>query len=214
MTSTTDPKPEDTDPTDLPLLPEDTIARRIYDRITDRRVLAVLIIVFAPMIGWVSYTMYSDFTSPDYARATISDENGARLESVEGPVAATWREHYTGLSETDSLEAGEGMFFLHDQEKERAYVMREMAFPIDIIFIDAEGRVTAIHHAELEEAPLTEYRGVGKYVLEVPYGWTMENGIEVGATVDIRWGPPRYRGGGSTVAAATVVENTPPQGSN
>lgn len=195
------------DPTNLPLLPEDTLARRIYDRFTDRRVLAALIIVFAPMIGWVGFTMYTDFTSPDYATATIYDENGDPLAAVEGRVAATWREQYIGLSETDSLESGAGMFFLHDTEKERAYVMREMAFPIDIIFIDADGTITAIHHAEVEEPPLTEYRGVGKYVLEVPYHWTVDNGIEVGDTVDIEWNPSRHRSRGTTVVAG--VDDAP-----
>lgn len=202
---------EVTDPTDLPVFPEDTLARRIIDRLTDRRVLAVLIIVFAPMVGWVGFTMYSDLTSPNYATATIYDENGGYLESVEGPVAATWRELAIGLSETESLDPGHGMFFRHKQEKERAYVMRDMAFPIDIIFIDADGTITTIHHAELETdgEPYTEYRGRAKYVLEVPYQWTIENDIAVGDTVQIEWGPPRVRSGGSTVVAIIEDEHGP-----
>jgi uncharacterized membrane protein (UPF0127 family) len=183
------------DPTDLPVFPEDTVARRIVDRVTNRRVIAVLILVFAPMVGWVGFTMYSDLTSPNYATATIYDENGDYLESVEGPVSATWRELYVGLSDTESLEPGHGMFFLHDEEKERTYVMREMDFPIDIIFIDADGTITAIHHAEVEPdgEPYTEYQGYGKYVLEVPYQWTIEQNIDVGDTVKIEWDPPRVR---------------------
>lgn len=201
-----------TDPTDLPVFPEDTLARRIIDRLTDRRVLAVLIIVFAPMVGWVGFTMYSDLTSPNYATATIYDENGGYLESVQGPVAATWRELSIGLSETESLAPGHGMLFLHKQEKEHAYVMRDMAFPIDIIFIDADGTVTTIHHAELDTdgEPYTEYRGRAKYVLEVPYQWTTENDITVGDTVQIEFGPPQVRDdGGSTVVAIVEDENRP-----
>jgi uncharacterized membrane protein (UPF0127 family) len=186
----------DHDPTDQPLLPEGTIARRIVDRLRNPRVIAVLIIVFVPMIAWVGYTVHADLTSPDYGTATIYDENGDYLESVEGNVAATWREQYTGLSDTDSLEDGHGMIFIHETEKEHTYVMRDMGFPIDIVFIDKEGRITEIYHAELEDSePLTEYRGQAKYVIEVPYHWTTENGIDVGDTVKFRWGSPRSETG-------------------
>ncbi|MFC5973772.1 DUF192 domain-containing protein [Halomarina salina] len=155
--------------------------------------------------------MYSDLTSPNYATATIYDENGGYLESVEGPVAATWRELAIGLSEIESLDPDRGMFFRHKQEKERAYVMRDMAFPIDIIFIDADGTITTIHHVEPETdgEPYTEYRGRAKYVLEVPYQWTIENDIAVGDTVQFEWGPPRVRSGGSTVVAIIEDEHGP-----
>jgi len=183
-------------PTDQPLLPEGTVARRIVDRLKNPWVIAILIIVFVPMVAFVGFTVHADLTSPDYGTAIISDENGNYLESVEGNVAATWRELYTGLSDTNSLEDGHGMIFIHDTERERAYVMRDMAFPIDIVFIDKEGRITAIHHAELEDSePLTEYRGWTKDVLEVPYHWTTENGIDVGDTVEFQWGPPRTETG-------------------
>jgi len=197
----------DIDPTDRPVFPEDTLARRIVDRVTDRRVIAVLLIVFVPMVGWVGLTIYSDLMSPNYATATIYDEHDGYLESVEGPVAATWRELYIGLSETESLTSGNGMFFLHEREKERAYVMRDMAFPIDIIFIDADGTITAIHHAELnpDGEPNTEYWGRAKYVLEVPYNWTTENSITVDDTVQIEWGPPRVHGRERPTVVATVL---------
>jgi len=199
------------DPTDQPLLPEGTIARRIVDRLKNPWVIAVLIVVFVPMVAWVGYTVHADFTSPDYGTAAIYDENGDYLESVEGNVAVTWREQYIGLSNTDSLEDGHGMIFLHDTEREHTYVMRDMAFPIDIVFIDKEGRITVIHHVELEnKEPLAEYRGQSKYVLEVPYHWTTENGIDVGDTVEFRWGPPHTGTGGVSKASSGDPHNDVP----
>ena len=118
---------------------------------------------------------------------TVDDENGTTLGTVEVRVADTFRERYTGLSNTESLGPNEGMLFVHDEEGEYAYVMRDMAFPIDIVFVDANGTITAIHHAETEERPYTEYAGTGKYVLEVPYEWTTEHGVEVGDRVRIEW---------------------------
>jgi hypothetical protein len=110
-------------------------------------------------------------------------------------VADTRSKRYTGLSDTDSLGANEGMLFVHDEEGEYAYVMREMAFPLDIVFVDSEGTITAIHHAQLPPegtsgGDLTRYRGRGQYVLEVPYNYTVERGIEVGdrLRIDGEWG--------------------------
>ena len=118
---------------------------------------------------------------------TVVDANGTALGAVEVRVADTYSERYTGLSNTESLGPDEGMLFVHDDEGEHAYVMRDMAFPIDIVFVDANGTITAIHHAETEERPYTRYRGAGKYVLEVPYEWTADHGVEVGDRILIEW---------------------------
>ena len=118
---------------------------------------------------------------------TVVDANGTALGAVEVRVADTYSERYTGLSNTESLGPNEGMLFVHDEEGEYAYVMRDMAFPIDIVFVDADLTITAIHHAPTEERPYTRYRGTGKYVLEVPYEWTTDHGVAVGDRVRIEW---------------------------
>ncbi|CDK40478.1 uncharacterized protein BN903_9 [Halorubrum sp. AJ67] len=87
---------------------------------------------------------------------------------------------YVGLSATPDLPEGEGMLFVHGEEAERAYVMRDMAFPIDIVFADANGTVTRIHEAEPEPRPYTRYEGTGRYVLEVPRGWSDRHGVDPG----------------------------------
>jgi uncharacterized membrane protein (UPF0127 family) len=131
----------------------------------------------------------------DWTTVTAVDAgSGEDLATVQVRIADTQQKRYTGLSDTDSLGANEGMLFVHDAEGEYAYVMREMAFPLDIVFVDANGTVTGIHHAELPAegtTDLTRYPGRGKYVLEVPYGYTDDNGIEVGDRLRIPepWGP-------------------------
>ena len=113
------------------------------------------------------------------------NEDGTELGAVSVRVADTLGERYTGLSDTESLGPDEGMLFVHGSEGEHAYVMRDMAFPIDIVFVGADREITAIHHAETEEPPLTRYSGTGKWVLEVPYEWTTEHGVEVGDRIRI-----------------------------
>jgi len=51
--------------------------------------------------------------------------------------------------------------------------MRGMRYPIDIVFIDGTGMVTAVHSAVPEpgtaEGDLTRYPGRAKWVLEIPH---------------------------------------------
>jgi uncharacterized membrane protein (UPF0127 family) len=124
----------------------------------------------------------------DYDTATVVllDANGTRLATVDSWVADTFSKRYTGLSDTSALEPGQGMLFVFDNEGERKFVMRDMAFPLDMVFIDADGTITTIHHAPVEsDGNLTQYSGRAKYVLEVPMGYTNRTGVEVGDRVRI-----------------------------
>jgi uncharacterized membrane protein (UPF0127 family) len=144
-------------------------------------VLLVLLLVAA---GAFAVDELRSIGSPDVTTVTFVDD-GDELGTVEVAVADTFQERYTGLSDTESLGPNEGMLFVHDSEGERTYVMRDMAFPIDIVFVGADRRITAIHHAEVEDRPLTQYSGRAKWVVEVPYNWTVEHGVSVGDRIRI-----------------------------
>jgi hypothetical protein len=121
---------------------------------------------------------------------TFTDEDGTTLGTVQVVLADSSKERYLGLSNTDGLPADTGMLFVYGEEAERTFVMRHMNYPIDMVFIGADGRVTTIHHAETEvnDDPgddLTPYPGRAKWVLEVPHGWTTEHGVEPGDRASI-----------------------------
>jgi uncharacterized membrane protein (UPF0127 family) len=123
----------------------------------------------------------------DVTQVFVENEDGTEVGNVTVEVADTQSERYTGLSNHESLGPNEGMLFVYDSEGSHTYVMRSMDFPIDIVYIGANGRITSIHHAEVEDdnEDLTGYDGVGKWVLEVPYNWTTEHDVEVGDRVRI-----------------------------
>jgi uncharacterized membrane protein (UPF0127 family) len=126
-----------------------------------------------------------------YDRTTVTVVDGdtdAELATVDVRIADTYKKRITGLSNTTALSADEGMFFIHGSEGRRGYVMRNMGFPIDIVFIDSDGEITTIHHAEPDDDQT--FYGTGKYVLEVPYNYTTDNDIAVGDRVEI---PAEYR---------------------
>jgi uncharacterized membrane protein (UPF0127 family) len=110
---------------------------------------------------------------PTY-RVFVENQRGHTLWVYDVWVADTPRERYQGLSETDTLPEDHGLLFVYDQEADRrTFVMRGMRYPIDIVFIDGTGTVTAVHSAVPEpgtaEADLTGYAGRAKWVLEIPH---------------------------------------------
>ena len=148
---------------------------------------ALLVLVAVAVIGGL--VLGIGLITPPWAAAegdvrVVDGDTGEELATVDVEVADTPAERYTGLSDHESLADGEGMLFVHDDEDERTYVMREMAFGIDIIFVGSDGEITEIHHARApepgEDGEGMSYSGRAKWVLEVPYGYTNETGVEVG----------------------------------
>ncbi|WP_122087987.1 DUF192 domain-containing protein [Halalkalicoccus subterraneus] len=154
--------------------------------------LALALVLGAALVLALAYQLgaFAIITgSEDRATVTISDEDGGTLATVEAEVADTPPQRYTGLSEHESLGDDAGMVFVFESESSHSFVMRDMAFPIDIIFVGEDGEITAIHEAQTESdgSDLTHYRGEGKWVLEVNYGYADENGITEGDRVDIEY---------------------------
>jgi uncharacterized membrane protein (UPF0127 family) len=149
------------------------------------------ILVVAALLMWSGvWIQFLDPGSYERTTVTVVDENGSELGAVDARVADTWQKRLVGLSRTESLGPDEGMVFVHDDEQRRAFVMREMSFPLDIVFVAENGTITQIHHAPVPsagtgESDLEEYAGVGTYVLEVNRGWTNETGTSVGDQVRI-----------------------------
>ncbi|WP_254839700.1 DUF192 domain-containing protein [Natronomonas marina] len=125
----------------------------------------------------------------EHTSVTVVDgESGEELGRVEAAVADSFPKRYVGLSETDALPGDRGMLFVHDGVGERTYVMRNMSFGLDILFVGADGTITAIHEAPEpepnENGADQTYTGKAKYVLEVNRGWTTERGIEAGDRIE------------------------------
>ncbi|RQG93136.1 DUF192 domain-containing protein [Natrarchaeobius halalkaliphilus] len=125
----------------------------------------------------------------DRTTVTVLDDDGEPKATVEVEVADTLQERYTGLSDHDSLEAGHGMLFVHASEDDRTYVMREMDFDIDIVFIGGDRTVTSIENARApepgEDGEELRYSGRAQWVLEVPRGYANETEMAVGDDVAI-----------------------------
>ncbi|WP_435098830.1 DUF192 domain-containing protein [Halarchaeum sp. P4] len=146
-------------------------------------VVAVLLLLLG-VVAWA----FTDVNGHERATVTVADANGTTLGVVNASVADSEAERYRGLSGTQSLANGTGMLFVYGAESERTFVMREMNYPIDMVFVGADGRITRVFHAETEERPYEQYTARAKWVLEVPYGWTTRHGVEAGDRVRVTYG--------------------------
>ncbi len=104
-------------------------------------------------------------------------------------IAATVEQQNKGLSVKSSLAENEAMLFVFDNEAQHSFWMKDMKFPIDIIWIDSDKTVVHIEHnlPPCESGLLCPtYTPIqdSLYVLETVAGFTERHGIARGTLVD------------------------------
>jgi len=149
-------------------------------------IMALVILLVAA--GALAVDQLRTVGQPSATTVEVVAPNGTVLGTVHVRIADTFRQRYIGLSNTKSLGPNEGMLFIHDHAGSKTYVMRDMAFPIDIVFVGADGRITTFYHAPTEPPPYHHYTGQAKWVLEVPYHWTTRHAVQVGDELRIGTG--------------------------
>ena len=120
-----------------------------------------------------TYSLYDQLfpTSIVYPRgeATIYLDN----VPIKVTVVDTPETRSKGLSGRESLRRGEGMFFIFPEDGMYSFWMKDMKFPIDILWISAEGVVVG---AEINVDPKSYPKSFSppvpiRFVLEVPAGF-------------------------------------------
>jgi uncharacterized membrane protein (UPF0127 family) len=93
-----------------------------------------------------------------------------------------------GLMDREGLAQEEGMLFVYDDEKIRYFWMKDVLFPLDMIFINETleivGFLENVPVCEQEPCPQYSIEEESKYVIEVNAGWVTENFVEIGQRVD------------------------------
>ena len=94
-----------------------------------------------------------------------------------------------GLAIRDSLNENEGMLFIFETPQKYSFWMKDMKFPIDIIWINQEGKIVHIEKnlppcVFLLPCPSYAPKDDSLYVLEVVSNFTNKFDINVGDPVD------------------------------
>ena len=94
-----------------------------------------------------------------------------------------------GLSNRDNLDENTGMLFVYDNNKIRHFWMKEVQFPLDVLWI-ADGVVMAVQENipfESDNDDILRFKSniPVNWVLEVNAGFIAKNGLKIGDTVDM-----------------------------
>jgi uncharacterized membrane protein (UPF0127 family) len=109
-------------------------------------------------------------------------------QKIKVDLALTEVEQEQGLSGRKSLNENEGMLFVFPQSGKYLFWMKDMNFPIDIIWLTSDMKVDYIkNNASPELYPETYGPGISdgnaKYVLEVSSGFANKNNLKVGDSI-------------------------------
>ena len=159
-------------------------------RLNSMQGLMILMLGLLTVLGCASSqdgTTYSGTgPGPDVAAVSIGDATYA----VD--LAVTSEERQQGLSGREHLPQDAGMLFVFEEERVRHFWMKEMHFPLDIIWIDAQCSLLDVSanvpmpppDAGNDDIPRVQSPAPARYVLEVNAGEAERNGLQTGDPVE------------------------------
>lgn len=110
---------------------------------------------------------------------------------VSASLAQTPQQHARGLMFVKYLPEDEGMLFVFDEEQPQSFWMKNTLIDLDIVFIDAEKRVTSIadqmphSYTYTPDSEVAYADGYGRYVLELASKTAARHGVVPGAQLQI-----------------------------
>lgn len=150
-----------------------------FIRLNIRLLLGLAVVIFFVLLG-----VYLLAQNTKETHVTVNDSK------FQVEIADTDTEKQIGLSKTESLPENEGMLFLFDAPDYYSFWMRDMKFPIDIIFINGNKVTTVISNAlppseTNGSLPTFQPREKSDKVLEVNAGIAKKYNITEGSVIDI-----------------------------
>lgn len=150
---------------------------------TSKAILAAVILLAGVFFAW----LFLPFRPGGIEEANLPTSAFRHTVSVGGEIfivaiADDTEEATRGLSGHPELHDREGMLFIHDAPDRYAYWMKDMFFPLDMLWINEDFRVVHIDRGIPPESFPALFRPPVpvKYVLEINAGAADENGIKIG----------------------------------
>lgn len=104
-------------------------------------------------------------------------------QEIQAQLATTQNQRAKGLGNTDKLDEHEGMLFVFDRADTWPIWMKDMQYPIDIVWLDDNKRIV---HIAANVSPDTYPQSFksdtpARYVLELPAGYADQHTISTGS---------------------------------
>lgn len=103
---------------------------------------------------------------------------------IQVEIADDDAERSKGLMFRESLPENDGMLFVYESSRPLGFWMRNTLIPLDIAYIDEQGRIVDIQQMEPRDETTTFSKADAMYALEMNVGWFEANGISIGALVE------------------------------
>jgi uncharacterized membrane protein (UPF0127 family) len=140
--------------------------------------------IFVALLALAAYLVFMPVANPKLPTATLAIGS----VSIVAELATTPGEQEQGLSGRLALASHSGMFFVFDHPDKWGIWMKDMHFPIDIVWADENGMIVTIEH----DVPPSSYpasfypTAPASYVLELPAGFTAAQGIAIGQQIVVK----------------------------
>ena len=138
---------------------------------------AALALLVAVLITW--------FAAPHVS--STGKTIGVNGSALHVEIADTESSREQGLSGRASLAQGSGMLFVFPTDGRYAFWMKDMRFPLDILWLASDGTVVYILPNLSPNTYPRSYasQSNARYVLEVPAGYVQQHNVKIGDKVQL-----------------------------
>ncbi len=152
-------------------------------------ILVIAIVIFALSRGFnlINFSLPGGSNTQVLGATTKAGEKTYKLI-----VAKTDEEKIKGLSGRDSLPKDTGMLFVFEEKGNHGFWMKNMKFPLDIVYISDNKVVEIIENApapsenqDPSTLPIYKPSEPANYVLELNAGQAKESNIKQGDTIEL-----------------------------
>ncbi|MCX6739348.1 MAG: DUF192 domain-containing protein [Candidatus Parcubacteria bacterium] len=140
-------------------------------------------VLFSGILFGVFLSAYSGSFTTEKKYTVIS----FKKVSVTAEVSDTEVLRVRGLSGRTSLKEGEGMWFDFASDGYYSFWMKEMNFPIDILWLNKNLQVVSLKENATAESYPEKFtpRSLSRFVLEVPAGFVKKYEVTLGEKVTV-----------------------------
>jgi uncharacterized membrane protein (UPF0127 family) len=106
-------------------------------------------------------------------------------ETFSLEVADTPKKQQLGLMHRKSMPQDRGMIFVFPDEQERSFWMKNTLIPLDIIYMDAGGKVVSVKQMKPLDETSVPSDGPAKYAVELNQGAAKRAGVAAGDVLTV-----------------------------
>ncbi len=149
--------------------------------------LKILFLIIVVIILVFSFVKFLNKNIPALEKNSIYQTTQIKISEklITVKISDTETKRELGLSGRQSLPTDTGMLFVFDQPGIYPFWMKEMNFPIDIIWFDADKKIIDLSENLSPQSFPKSFspKSPAQFVLEVPANFIIENQIKIGEKV-------------------------------